>query len=227
MPIYGLTDVEAKFPRLGKIRKGAQKEEGKPGKDLEYFRLATEDENIEKKWLDLFGEQPSELSIRLLYPQREQNFSCYLEEWTNSSLRRRCDGVNQNLWLTKSLQYSTEVIPCIKPDCTCNPIGRMQLSIPGIERVGYFELITSSRWDIVTLNENLLAIENSLGRVNGLPLLLKRQPRQISAIYQGKRHKTIKSLLSIEIHPDSFNQLINQLNNPQPEMLSSGGSIDG
>ena len=57
MPIKGLTDRKnLRFPKIGDIRKGAEKQENRPGKDLTYFRASfVEDETAAAaKWKELY-----------------------------------------------------------------------------------------------------------------------------------------------------------------------------
>jgi len=229
MPIVGLSDRVARFPRLGIIRKGAIKTGNAPGKDLDYFRLDTKDEGIQAAFTQAYGMQPKQLSVLLPYQTTQENFECWWEEWTASCLRRRCDGEKQWLWLTQSGSYSRKPIPCLKEkkECHCTTVGRLHIVLPQIERMGYFELQTHSKWDIIGVNENLMAVEMSAGRLNGIPFLLKREMRDVTAPIgtDGKKARVKKSLLSIEVHPDTTSKLFAALQAKADRFLLGGDEV--
>jgi hypothetical protein len=68
MPIKSLTTRQARFPMLGKIRKGGEKKENpkRPGTlisgdDLEYFRIDSDIQGINEKFTAIYG-----VSIQLI-----------------------------------------------------------------------------------------------------------------------------------------------------------------
>ena len=68
MPIKSLTTRQARFPLLGKIRKGGEKKENpkKPGTlisgdDLEYFRIDSDIQGIGEKFTAIYGKEPKQL----------------------------------------------------------------------------------------------------------------------------------------------------------------------
>lgn len=73
--------------------------------------------------------------------------------------------------------------------------------LPALKRLGYFELQTHSKWDIIGINESLEAIYQALGTLKGVPFILSRREREISIPMEEKRVRTTKSLLSIELEP--------------------------
>ena len=84
MPIKGLTDRQAAFPEIGRIRKGAPKtEEGYVGKDLEYFRieLDTEEEESAEILKKAYPENPAELNILLPFNSVDENFDAWREQY--------------------------------------------------------------------------------------------------------------------------------------------------
>lgn len=187
----------------------------------------TKDEEIAKAFTQVYGMQPQHLSVLLPYQTTSENFECWYEEWTASCLRRRCDGERQCLWLTQSGTYNkNKPIPCLKEkkECHCTTVGRLHIVLPKIERMGYFELQTHSKWDIIGVNENLMAVEMSAGRLNGIPFLLKREMRDVTAPIgaDGKKARVKKSLLSIEVHPDTASKLFAALQAKAGRFLLGG-----
>jgi hypothetical protein len=102
MPIYGLTDAPESFLKLGQIRKGEKQEKEFSRRDgskytmsvpvdLDYFRVTfapwkmrdgTDGAALmEKRFREQYGEKPTELNIRLAYPNIRKvwdaNFECY------------------------------------------------------------------------------------------------------------------------------------------------------
>ena len=202
MAIKGLTDRAARFPQLGTIRKGAPRPaSGKaPGRDLDYFRLDTHDPDLEQQFGQIYGDQPRVLPGTFPHHETEQNFPCWMEEWTQSSLKRRCDGEEQILWLD-GIKYSRTAKPCETGSCSCKQIGRLQVVLPALKRLGYFELQTHSKWDILGINESLEAVYQALGTLRGVPFLISRRQREISVPMGDKRVRTEKWLLHVEIEP--------------------------
>lgn len=209
MPIKGLTNRKPKFPRLGIIRKGAEKKQGKPGEDLNYFRFDAPKSTLDEV-KNLYGEQPSSLRVFLPHHDTPSNFPCWMEEWFQSKMNRRCDGDNQLIWFNNGA-YSKEPKPCEGHSCQCKEVGRFQVILPELKRLGYFEVQTHSKWDILRLNENLEAVYQSLGSLRGVPMVLSRKEREVSIPRNGGRAKVTKFLLDIEV--ESSQEILNSFSN--------------
>ncbi|MBW4596261.1 MAG: hypothetical protein KME46_25985 [Brasilonema angustatum HA4187-MV1] len=212
MAIKGLTDKQARFPKIGTIRKGSPKHEGKMGRDLTYFRFDTQDSDAAQAFLQAYGKEPREINVMLPYQQTEQVFPSWMEEWAASSLIRRCDGEQQCLYLNSDRKsYSKKPIQCAAPQCNCKPVGRLTVVIPELRRLGYVEVLTHSKFDILGLTENLVAIEQASGDLRGIPFVLSRTRRSISVPMGEKRVRQDKWLLSIEASPEWSHRMIQQL----------------
>ena len=205
--IKGLTDRKARFPRLGIIRKGAPKakDSQRPGADLSYFRFVSNDKAVQAKFLEIYGEKPADINIFLPYETVEENFLCWREEWVQGGLLHRCDGERTVLYLDKSTnQYITDPHKQMACPGKCEPVGRLQVIIPELRRYAFIEVITNSKWDIISIIENLESAYIPRRDLRGIPFVLKRRPRKISTPAekgQAKRIMREKSLLSIEIAP--------------------------
>ena len=96
MAIKGLTDRDARWPRLGTLRKGAAKPTNgkRPGADLgERFRFDGIDPATQTQWQRIFGgDEVDELEILLPYEDLAACWDAWREEWNASRLVRRCDG---------------------------------------------------------------------------------------------------------------------------------------
>ena len=142
MPIKNLTDTaKARFPQTGFLRKGAPKgEDGKRCADLEYFRFDTNLDDARAEFVGLYGERPQSLTVYLPYETIDENFAVWLEEWSASSLKTRCDGETVVLQLVGK-NYSNKPTPCPKRaasgecprECRYDLMketGRLQLILP-------------------------------------------------------------------------------------------------
>jgi len=214
MGMIGLTDQGASFPFLGTIRKGGKKEKNAKGqeiqgKDLNYFRLdlgEKHDPELEKAWFSAFGKEPTQFSCLLLHESTDEAFDAWWKEYaSNRVLTKKCNGKIQCQWLTEKNTYSFEPKPCQKDSnnpCKCTPSAELRVVIPDLGVMGFFKLLTHSKWDILSLSQQLNMVYLSAGKLTGIPFLVKRQPREIFANYNNQKHKVTKSLLSIEVHPD-------------------------
>jgi hypothetical protein len=214
MPIKGLTDRTASFPKLGTIRKGAPKTGNRPGQDLDYFRFDSADAELEKAFLEIYDQQPREINVFLPYKTTEQNFSSWMEEWAASSLLRRCDGENQVIWLNDDKRtYGKGRKACLGCDgkTGCKPSGRLFVVIPELKRLGYVEVQTHSKWDIMGLTENLVAIEQATGDLRGIPFKLCRRLRNISTPRDNGRARADKWLLALEVAPQWSSKVLEAL----------------
>ncbi len=191
---------EASFPNIGKLRKGgARPENGKaPGKDLTYFRFDTDDERAAKMFHAVYGDEPKEINVYLPHQTAEQNFQCWQEAYVSGGLTHRCDGETCVIWLDGKT-YRTDPKPC---PGGCKEVGRLMVIIPELQRFAYVTVETHSINDIMTLTENLQAVEFLRGDLRGIPFVLKRRPKEISTpTADGKRARREKWLLSIEVDP--------------------------
>ena len=209
MPIKGLTDRnESSFPKIGDIRKGEPKDaQGRMGKDLSYFRAAfvEGEEGAAALFAKMFGDEPRELYVMLPFRSIARNWEAWQEKHTAGQLWHRCDGETCVLWYDKdSGEYRQDPIPC---PGGCVPVGRLKVIIPDLRRLAYVEVHTGSINDILEITRNLEALSQLTGNgVNGIPLVLKRRPREISqprkdANGKVKRVRGVKHLLSIEAEP--------------------------
>jgi hypothetical protein len=194
--IKGLTDRTARLPHLGELRKGAEKKGNAPGKDLDYFRFTSKDEEAVRAFREHFGDEPRTINVMFGYPTAEENFEAWQEQWSAGGLVHRCDGETSVLWRDEKgrLQKTPKACPG-----GCKPVGRLSVVIPQLERMALVTVLTTSIHDILTIQQNLRAIELICNGLVGIPFLLTRVTRPISVPGDGgKRVRREKSLLSIE-----------------------------
>lgn len=205
MPILGVTDQRAAFPRLGILRKGAKKTGKRPGQDLTFFRFVSDDQDITRAFFGAYGAEPRRINVYLPFAAKDENLEAWMEQWGSGSLKHRCDGKDCVIWQDDTGQYHDTPEPC---PGGCKPVGRLMVIIPELERLAYVQVLTTSWWDCHELAANLAAAEetvNLMGRdLLGVPFVLTRVPRMISTPPReegGKRMRAEKWLLHIEPAP--------------------------
>jgi hypothetical protein len=200
MPIKGLTDRGfVSFPKIGDIRKGAEKETNRPGKDLTYFRAVfPEDESdAAAAFYAAYGDEPREINILLPFDSIEQNWETWQEEYTASALQHRCDGETCVMWRDDDGEMQYTAKPC---PGGCEETGRLKIIVPELRRLAYLVVHTTGIWDLSEITANLNALK-ALTRngIKGIPLVLKRRPRMVSTPRaNGKRVRQEKWMLSVE-----------------------------
>ena len=236
MPIVGLTDQKRPtFPKVGDIRKGAEKGEKRPGKDLTYFRyVAIEgEEEAAEAFHEDYGDEPREINVVLPFDEIDRNLEAWMERYTSGALQCRGDGTTCTMWRDGDGEMRHEKRACGElPECDdCRPSGRLKVIIPELRRLAYVTVHTTSKWDIVELTENLRALRQLTGNgLKGIPLVLKRRPREISTPRaDGKRVRQTKWLLSIEADQRWVDQSLRQIEaaaTPGAAQLEAGSNLE-
>jgi hypothetical protein len=213
MPIIGLTDRTASFPRIGILRKGAPKvSDRQPGKDLnDHFRLESDHADVIETFRALYGEKPNHIRVMVMFAHAAQNFEAWKEHHSAGALKRRCDGQTcvQRLCTDGSYDFTPDTCVCATElsgadkKHLCRPVGRLKVVIPELARLGYLLVPTTSIHDIIELTSNLEAAEALRGDLRGIPFVLSRRPRKVSTPGDGgQRRRMEKWLLSLEPAPD-------------------------
>lgn len=235
MPIIGITDRDPRHVVLGKIRKGGEKKsverkgkDGKPytvqiqGDDLDTFRMVSQDTTVLKEWEEVHknvgGLYPRGIGVVFPFASLDENFTAWYEEWKATSLLRRCDGQQQHIWLTENNDYSKQRIPCLgcpNGKTGCKQTGTLRFLVTAIKsRFGVFELETHSKWDIITIVETLAATHSMFGTLQGIPMVLYRENRNVStpAFKEGgKRNRAEKSFIKLRLRSDYAEPIIQAL----------------
>ncbi len=222
MPIHGLTTGAPRWPRLGVLRKGDEKpNDRQPGKDLEKdLRFVGADPGVEHDFAEaLGGLRVPELVVRLPYAAVDDCWQNWNEEWVAGGLVCRCDGRSHVLWRQPNGEYSTDPVPCPgRPQCSATPVGRLEVLVPDLERMGTVTVLTTSRHDIANIDGCLRALALAFGDLTYVPLRLSRVPRSISTpetekqngrmVRTGKRLRRVKWLLHLEAAPEWVRHMI-------------------
>ena len=215
MPIKGLTDratLRPQLPRLGKLRKGGPKENGQFGEDLDHFRFTSDRAEVAESFKALYGEQPHIINVYLLHPSLEENFSTWIELWSEGGLQWRSNGEHQVLWLDDGHYKHGERPHADHPDQS--EVGRLEFIVPELIRAGHIGTVTletHANHDIRAIAGVLLAAEqeqeqkqNPLG-LRGIPFVLRRVQEEIGVPgwgnNEGKRVRVKKWLVKLEPPP--------------------------
>lgn len=224
-------DVIPKFPEIGRIRKGAIKPDGNkgPGRDLTYFRFEIDEGEKEAAEFiaKLYPGEPRAISIWLPFQTVNENFMycreayvaggllhrCSLwENWENHRIdfqrdekgniviqdgnrMKACNGEPVGSWTNRETGEVNDVF--------CKPVGRLKVIIPELQRMVFLTALTSSIHDIENLRSELHAYERMGPKgLAGIPLILKRSPKKISAPKKGGgRVRREMWMLSLEVNP--------------------------
>jgi hypothetical protein len=201
MPIIGLTDRAATLPQIGTIRKGAAKPEtgNRPGADLKHFRFDSDDAEATAAFARAYGPEPVAIHAYLPFDSTDENFDAWKEEWVGGGLRHRCDGQMTAICLLPNGTYTTEPRPC---PGGCKQVGRLKVIVPELRRLAFVTVMTTSIHDIMNIHANLEALYNTRRSLKGIPLIVRRVPREISTPDKdGKRVRREKWLIHVEAQP--------------------------
>jgi hypothetical protein len=242
LPIKGLTDdIAPRLPSLGKLRKGAEKPERGPGKDLQHFRFDGAKPAITEAFMAAYGAAPGSLTVYLPYPAAEACFDTWQEEWAAGGLVHRCDGQTMTVWREGS-GYARGAKPC--PYYTgekqriknrqpgCDEVGRLVVILPELIRaghVGYVTLETHSKHDMLNILGALKAAEEAAGArgLLGIPFTLYRREEEISTPTDDGGRATRKKWL-VFIEPQAaWVQVRMQLAHAEALALPAAEVIDG
>jgi len=94
--------------------------------------------------------------------------------------------------------------------------GRLKIWIPDLERMVMIELRTTSFYDTINLDSQLMAVQAmgealNHGNVAGIPLIIYRRLTNISWNNKGAPSRTDKWLINLEIDPEFVGQAIRRL----------------
>lgn len=193
MPIKGLSDIR-RLPRLGSIHLGVKKT-ASSGKEypaeVDYFVCPPAVQAV-------FGEKPTEL--RIMFPV--DNDGVFFQQWnkryTTSLLQCKGDGEKAFTWGDDGNMKEIPC-PCEKLGAECKPIGTLQFLIPDVPGAGVWQITTSSKTSIVDVNSSIAFVRATCGRVHMIPLILKREKREMQRVEGGQTKKSTHYTLKIDV----------------------------
>ena len=181
MGIYGVTNraaLEERFPVIGKLRKGGPKQNNQFGKDLEYFRFASDNDAMVKAFRQAYGDQPDTLDVYFPNSNYEAVFQSARELFgQNHLLKEQCDGMYITQWqdgykmvsgkrlCEKKCKDTESRPPC--PDCPLKQIGRLSVILLPLLEAGFPGTVTleTHSWnDLYHIADTLAKYEPLVGR---------------------------------------------------------------
>jgi hypothetical protein len=211
MPILGLTDQQASFPRIGILRKGDKKPNDKqPGRDLDHFRFTSEDASVTATFEAAYGKEPRRVNVYLPFRTTDENFPCFQEAWVAGGLKHRCDGKTTILSQRDDGTYWHQPQPC---PGGCKAVGRLSVVVPELGRLAFVTVLTSGINDVKNLTSELRGLEMGIHDLRGIPMIVSRVKGMVSSpeFYPkdhpkagqrtGRRVRREKWLLHIEAAP--------------------------
>lgn len=221
MPIQGLSTQPARFVEIGRLSKGEEKPDGRPGKDLDHFRFRKADAAAMDAFESAYptNAHKRQINIFLPYPAAGENLTAFRELRNKVGLLHRCDGYHVWEYDKRSGQLVETIKPCptidlpdVTPDkrgnmaknpAKCHPVARLSVIIPELQRFGYVLFTVTSKNDIVSLSREIAAIEGMTGHCDGIPMILTRRKESISSpTSEGGRAMIDRYMCHVEIAPD-------------------------
>ena len=187
MPIKNLG--AGRIPRLGKIRLGIKikGEKADYPKSTDYFVCPIEVRAV-------YGEKPKRLNISFHSDDIEEVFPQYYKRYGKSTgLICKGDGETANCINTETGEF--EETECMGTECEfykknqCKRIGNLHFIVLNINRLGVYQLDTSSINSILNINGSIgYAKQLTGGRIKLVPFILEVLPQEVNP--EGKK-KTV------------------------------------
>jgi len=220
MPIKNLSDVR-RLPRLGKIALGVKKDTKKDGTPCAPYPTEVDYFVVPDKVQEVFGEKPKEL--RIMFPVNsaevffEQWYKCY-----GASMILKCkgDGERANTWDEEKGGMKGIPCPCPKLESgDCKQIGILQFMMPDVDGVGVWQITTSSKNSIINLNSSIDFIRAICGRVNMIPLILKREEQIMTRTEGGKPKKSTHYPMKLDLDENVTMRQLQEAAQIKPEVV--------
>ena len=202
MPIKSLTNRQPQFPEIGQLRKGEEKTDNRPGKDLTYFRFTSDIPEVLASFEEHYNGEPRLVNVFLPFQYVDESWEAWQEHWVAGGLKHRCDGEFVVLIQEEDGTYNEPEPNTLACPGDCKPSGRLKVIIPEFRRLAYVTVLTTSKHDIVNLDSQLRALQSVSADLRGVPLQIRRRKKNIPTPgtpgSKGKRARRDSWLLSIE-----------------------------
>lgn len=232
--------VLGNLPRIGKLRKGGEKGEKSPGKDLDFFRLTLEPqyESIRHDFEQLYTTTPTEFhNVLLASDSADSAFTYWYETWAHAKLVRRCDGDEIVGRYIEGSGYDATHLTCSCNDANreCKQHGYMDIVLPDLCNLtgtwGKITLVTTSLYDVIALRKCMIvagAFMNQLPNVSfwSVPFTIGRAPQNVPVTINGKRSIKNMSLIYAHVEPEFNRQVFTPLLTRPAQMLLAGVNPD-
>ena len=203
--------ISPRLQEIGRIAIGEKGGRSKNGKSLlptklDHFIFTTLNKDEEDRYIrdpemmGMFGDNCTEIPIRLLYNDIELNFPTFYAKYARSGIKLRGDGEN---WTVYNGDGSREEVfdpnnergflddPDVKPHGILTVLVEGQNSVGGV-----FKFRTTSWNSINNILSSLALIKNMCGMLTYIPLKLVLRKKDVQPI--GMAHKTWIPVVSVE-----------------------------
>ena len=195
MPIKNLSDVR-RLPRLGKIRLGGKDVSEKSGKEypkaLDYFSSPDVVQAV-------YGPEPRELDIMFPIEDEDKVFPQWLKRYGKAK-GLVCKGDGEVAHKARE-DGEMDEIECNPDECEwyakkhCRRIASLQFMLPTVAGFGVWQIDTTSFHSIVNLNSSFDMLRALCGRISGIPLKLRLEPKEVT-VNGSKKIVHVMSLAS-------------------------------
>lgn len=232
--------VLGNLPRIGKLRKGGEKGEKSPGRDLDFFRLTLEPqyESIRQDFEQLYTPEPTELhNVLLAADSPDLAFTYWYEHWAHAKIVRRCDGDEIVGRYIESKGYDTTHLPCAcnESNRECHQHGYMDIVLPDLCSLtgtwGKITLLTSSLYDVIALRKCMIVADAFIGQLHNVsfwsvPFTIGRAPQNVPVTINGKRSIKSMSLIYAHVDPEFNRQVFTPMLTRPAQMLLAGANME-
>lgn len=210
-------------PVAGHLRKGEPKKKAVKndreievmGKNLTWFRFASDDKNLEKRFNEVYADQIKEfggvreIEFVVFGHKVDDVYRPCREHHVGTRLMHRCDGVIcERWWDEKANQYSTEPKPC---PGQCKYKIKMPIIIPALGIPASINVHSSSFWDTLNIHQNLTIIYSMFETLMGVKMILKRSLHYINKPINGVPVRSPEWLITITATEESFQKRLAQI----------------
>ena len=202
MPIKQLDERVRMLPRLGKIKVGEKvsKNGVEYPQAVDYFICPPE-------VMQIYGEKPKKLEV--LLPSEEIDIT--FPHWYKLYGKQRgliCKGDGETgIWKNEDGTKVERTCPCSHYDKGyCKMIGTLNFILSKIERMGVYQIVTSSFHSIINILDYLELMKATVGKISFIPLALEVRMEEFHPMVNGKQMRTINPILHLVLE-ESFETL--------------------
>lgn len=187
--IKGISE-KRRLPLLGKIRLGIKKQTA-AGKEypaeVDYFVCPDEVKSI-------YGAEPKELKVMFPVADREVIFNQFYRFYgSTKGLKCKGDGEQATKLSDDKKELVTIDCPCeLLETKKCGKRAFLMAILPEVNVGGVYQISTGSYYSIVDINSGLDYVEALIGRIQMIPLILRRELTETHFDDKKQKHYTLK-----------------------------------
>jgi hypothetical protein len=203
--------ISPQLQEIGRIAVGEKGGRSKSGKTLlptklDHFIFTTLNKDEDDRYIQdadmmmMFGDNCTEIPVRLLYNDIELNFPTFYAKYARSGIKLRGDGENWTVYNgdgTREEVFDPNNERGFLDDNDVKPHGILTVLVDGQDSVGgVFKFRTTSWNSINNILSSLALIKNMCGMLTYIPLKLVYRKKDVQPV--GMSHKTWIPVVSVE-----------------------------